>query len=81
MKLSDNHIGFITENSVKQITKPFFDSSGINYFFYTEIFKKGYSFCLSTNANWFKTFYELNLYRLNNNFPANGYRLRRILII
>jgi LuxR family quorum-sensing system transcriptional regulator SolR len=75
MKLSDTHIGCVTENKVKEVTKPFFDISGIDYFFYTEFFKTGHTFCLSTNAQWFKTFYELDLHKLTPNFPANGYRL------
>lgn len=75
MKLPDKHINFTSESDVKEIVKPFFEISGINYFFYTEIFKAGYCFCLSSNAEWQRFFFEKKLYTLNTEFPANGYHL------
>jgi len=78
MKLPERHISIITEKEVNEIAKPFFDASGITYFHYAEFFKNGYCCGLCSNTGWHKFFFEFERYKLNANYPANGYHLAAI---
>lgn len=56
--IPENHISLIAEERIKKITIDLTSKTDVNYFIYARFYDDGSHFCLPTNADWHKFFWE-----------------------
>lgn len=64
LNLNDSHPFLSSSNDLNEICKPLFESSDINYFLYSKIFRDSRCIWLCTNSNWLKHFCDMKYYNI-----------------
>lgn len=58
MIIPNNHISLVSEDQIRDICKPLFVSTGINYFIFARFYDDGSHMALPSNADWHAYFWQ-----------------------